>query len=689
MGIDSELPLDSSELRCLAEERLRSENEIVMPFLEQDESQRLIHELQVYQVELEMQNDELRQARDEKQSMEALLGTYSDLYDFVPVGYFVLDHAGIIRAVNLTGTGYLGVERSLLVNRRLDLFLSAESQPVFHDFLNKVFERNIKTTCEVVFLKERHSPLFVQIEAVVSESGDHCRAVIIDMTGRKLVEEAIRRGKTEWERTFDSVSDLIAIIDNQHRIQRVNIAMARRIGLKPKDCIGRNCYEVVHGLSEPPEFCPHMRTLRDGCEYSEEVHEVNLGGDFLISTNPLHDEKGMMIGSVQVVHDITERKKLQDELIKMQKLESLGVLAGGIAHDFNNILTGIIGNLSFANMQIDPTTGIAKRLNECEKAAMQASELTRQLLTFARGGDPVRKIFDPFGIIKQNAAFILRGSNVRCITELADDLWRLDADEGQFKQVLNNLLLNAAQSMPGGGKIMLRGANAVFQPGNSRQLSPGEYIRIDIEDHGCGIPRENLGKIFDPYFTTKQNGYGLGLASVYSIVKRHGGDIQVSSFVGVGSCFTIILPAVPSRVEELGTAAEAVAPARGGRILIMDDEEFIREIVSEILEFLGYDVESCADGREALERCRAASECRAPFDAVILDLTIPGGMGGKETAPLIREIDPAIVLIVSSGYSDDPVIANYRDYCFDGAIPKPFDAGTLGRELARLVSNSR
>jgi signal transduction histidine kinase/CheY-like chemotaxis protein len=386
----------------------------------------------------------------------------------------------------------------------------------------------------------------------------------------------------------------------------------------------------------------------------------------------------------QLCHEIAERKRAEDELLKAQKLESLGVFVGGVAHDFNNILTAILGNLSFARMQISPSHVIARHLEECEKATVRAGELTRQFLTFAKGGEPVKKLIDSASLIREATSFVLRGLNVRCVVEMADDLWCVEADSGQLSQALHNLLINAAQAMGDGGKVTVRAVNEMLEAGSPQMLPPGVYVKIIGEDQGCGIPPEILGRIFDPYFTTKSQGSGLGLASVYSIVKRHGGTVGVSSNVGMGSRFTMYLPASPGRSSKAAGAKKDFEPA-GGRILIMDDEEIIRVIATEILQFHGYEVEVCTDGREAVERFRRAWEKSTPFTSVILDLTVPGGMGGKEAAPLLREIDPDVVLLVSSGYSNDPVIADFRHYGFNGAISKPFDAGTLVEELGGLI----
>ena len=396
----------------------------------------------------------------------------------------------------------------------------------------------------------------------------------------------------------------------------------------------------------------------------------------------------LQISNEQLSNEIAERKRAEDELIKAQKLESLGVFAGGIAHDFNNILTSILANLSFARMQISPSHLIARRLEECEKATVRASELTQQLLTFARGGEPVKKLIDPVPIIKEAASFVLRGSTVRSRLDLPDGLWCVEADGGQFSQALHNLLINAAQAMPDGGEVTVRGENETLGTDNLHRLPAGPYLKITVEDSGCGIPEENLSRIFDPYYTTKSQGSGLGLASVYSIAKRHGGTVGISSKLGEGSIFDIHLPASPGN-QPAGVAVKEATELRGaGRILIMDDEDFIREIATEILQYMGYDAESCADGKEAVECFQKAREIDKPFACIILDLTVPGGMGGKEAAARLRELDPDAVLIVSSGYSNDPIIANYQNYGFNGAIRKPFDADTLARELAKLIPKS-
>jgi nitrogen-specific signal transduction histidine kinase/CheY-like chemotaxis protein len=372
------------------------------------------------------------------------------------------------------------------------------------------------------------------------------------------------------------------------------------------------------------------------------------------------------IKSVQaIVHDISEKKKYQDESIKAQKLESLGVLAGGIAHDFNNILTSILGNISLARMQLHESDKVEQRLAEAEKASIRAKDLTQQLLTFAKGGEPVKKIVKIDGLLKEAAAFAIHGSSVTCEFVLPENIWPVEADEGQLSQVVHNLVLNAVQAMPQGGRITLRAGNIAALPGGD------SFVKISVTDTGVGIPEQYLPRIFDPYFTTKQQGSGLGLATCHSIIHKHGGKIWAESAFGKGTTFCIELPTTATGDKEESKAPmEAIRGS--GRVLIMDDEEQVRLVAQAMLEDLGYTVECAKDGSEAVEVYRNGREDGTPFDVIIMDLTIPGGIGGKEAITELLRLDPNAKVVVSSGYSDDPVVANYKEYGFCAVLSKPY-----------------
>jgi PAS domain S-box-containing protein len=394
---------------------------------------------------------------------------------------------------------------------------------------------------------------------------------------------------------------------------------------------------------------------------------------------------------LDIYTDITERESLQNRLLNAQRLESLGVLAGGIAHDFNNILTGIMGNISMARMVLATPEKSARLLDNAEKATLRARELASQLLTFAKGGAPVKKTVSIRKIVQESLSLALRGTNVRGIIAIPACLHDIEADEGQISQVFNNIVINAVQAMPEGGKITVQAMNIAFAGENRLMLRSGDYVKLSFSDEGCGMAEDVLNKIFDPYFTTKPGGFGLGLASVHSIVSRHGGHIEARSKVGAGTTFTLFLPSTgttssASEICERFTPPELPA---GGLVLVMDDEEVIRDLAAEMLGHLGYEVMTCATGEEAVWKYRMAKEGNKPFLFVIMDLTIPGGMGGRECAKDILAFDPYARLIASSGYSNDPVMADFCDYGFCGSIAKPYTLEGLTRVLHHAVEREK
>jgi PAS domain S-box-containing protein len=394
-------------------------------------------------------------------------------------------------------------------------------------------------------------------------------------------------------------------------------------------------------------------------------------------------------------HDITEEKRLDTEnkrieaqMLNLAKLESLGVLAGGIAHDFNNILTSIMGNISFGQMLLEPEHKARTPLQKAVKASHRAAELASQLLTFSKGGQPIKRAFSVKSLAAESLSLVLRGTNVKGLLDIPDTV--IQADEGQISQAFNNLIINAVHAMPGGGTLVIKGEPLNPEEKKRLGLQGEEYIRLSFTDEGCGITEENLKKIFDPYFTTKSNGTGLGLASTHSIVMRHGGLILASSTVGKGSTFTVYLPSTLTTPAPAPSQAELVPAAScGGSVLVMDDEEMIRDLTSAMLTQLGYEVKTCADGGEAVSRYRAALEAGAPFSAVIMDLTIPGGMGGKEAAGMILALDPEARLIVSSGYSNDPVMAQYADFGFSATLLKPYTVSDIAQALASQLHRDK
>ena len=515
----------------------------------------------------------------------------------------------------------------------------------------------------------------------------------IDQSDQKNAEAALRESEKNLRALLELMPVGVSFTDGSGNIKYVNQNFIENFGYDPadiptvEDWFCRAYPDAAYRTEVTSRWNAHILEHRQhGTPIPPcEVHVTCKDGSLrhVIINTQLSQSRVVVIFT-----DITDQENRRSELIKNQKLESIGVLAGGIAHDFNNILTGILGNVSYARMWIAPEHKSAKPLHEAERASKRAAELAQQLLTFAKGGQPVTRAVSLGPLIEESVSLVLHGSNVKPSITIQKDLQAIEADEGQISQVCNNLVLNAVQAMPGGGTISIVAENMTLDDKNVLSIPAGNYVRIVISDQGCGIPQENLQNIFDPYFTTKAGGTGLGLASVHSIISKHGGHISVRSAVGRGTTFEVLLPAStgkPARHISTNTVA-GTSRTTETPVLVMDDEEMIRDLTSIILEELGYRVTTCADGQEAVDLYRAAFLAGIPFQAVIMDLTVPGGMGGKEAAGHVLEIDPAARLIVSSGYSNDPIVANYRDYGFCGVAIKPYTVNEIAGALDHLLS---
>jgi signal transduction histidine kinase/ActR/RegA family two-component response regulator len=397
----------------------------------------------------------------------------------------------------------------------------------------------------------------------------------------------------------------------------------------------------------------------------------------------------------QIRQQVERESKLQAELTRAGKLESLGLLAGGIAHDFNNLLTVLIGNMSLLRLDGNLSADSSRFLTQAEKAAARARDLTQQLLTFAKGGAPLRAAVSLPEVVREVAEFALRGAKVRCEFALRADLWPANVDKGQIGQVVQNIVLNAVQAMPEGGVLDIALGNHEVGAEFGGVLAPGRYVRLDFTDHGPGIAASDLARIFDPYFTTKQKGSGLGLATVHSIVKKHGGHVMAESEIGRGTTFRIWLPAAEPDVPLKSDTTPAVPPPAGdrserpARVLVLDDEQFIQDLAGSILRRYGYESIAVADGQAALTEYVRARDAGRPYDLVILDLTIPGGMGGRQTLEELRKIDPAVKAIVSSGYSNDLVLSDYQGHGFRGMISKPYDVADFAQTVERVLKGER
>ncbi|MGD0816470.1 MAG: ATP-binding protein [Verrucomicrobiota bacterium] len=555
---------DPAELRRRAELRLSGRQKKTCPNTTQADNERQIHELEVHQVELEMQNEELRDARE---AMEALLEKYTDLYDFAPVGYLNLDRQGVICEANLACASLLGMARSALMNRRFGHFIAAADLPAFDAFLQKTFSSKVRQGRDVTLKMEGRPPMEVEMEAIAFESGEACRVAVTD---------------------------------------------------------------------------------------------------------------------------ITERKRGEADRLILNKLESTGILAGGIAHDFNNLLTVILLNLELAQSLDLSDQKLARYLEEAMEACSSASSLTAQLVTFAKGGAPVRKAMLLSGLIQESVRPALSGSNVRCEFSLAEDLWMAEVDAGQIGQVIRGMVLNAREAMPRGGVVFVRAENVVLGDQEELSLPAGEYVQVSIADEGVGMAKDVLSKIFDPYFSTKQRGdqkgMGLGLTICHTVVQKHGGAIAVKSEMGVGTTFDIYLPAA----RKLSGAEKASAPPgvpRHGKVLVMDDEQALRKVLGLMLTGLGHEVDLAEDGQMAIDVYKKAKSLGRHFDVVILDLTVREGMGGQETIQALLKVDPAVKAVAMSGYIQDPVIQEPERHGFKCALAKPFNIETLQEILSRVMGS--
>jgi len=511
-----------------------------------------------------------------------------------------------------------------------------------------------------------------------------------DISERARSEQALRESEKRFRDLFENTSDLIQMVRPDGRLLYVNRAWHQTFGYTKDEVEGLSIFDLI--TPECQEHCleSFKKILsEEKINYINTVFQAKDGRRIIIEGNAICKfQDGRPVSTQCIFRDVTEKKKMEEELLKNQKLESIGIFAGGIAHDFNNLLTAILGNISLAKLYVNPQDKAYQRLVETEKASLQAKTLTQQLLTFAKGGAPIRKTTTVPELIKDSASFALIGSNVRCVYDMADDLWPIEVDAGQLSQVIQNLVLNAAQAMPQGGTVNVWARNTPIAPHNLLAIPPGRYVQIAVIDHGHGIPREHLSKIFDPYFTSKQTGTGLGLAIAYSVIKKHDGQITVDSEVGKGTTFTIYLEAAEEQPHAPTPEPETVV-ARKERLLIMDDEKMIREAAAEMLNYFGFETEMAADGNEALLLYQEAQEEGRPFAAVIMDLTIPGGMGGKETMERLLRIDPEVKAVVSSGYANDPIMANYRDYGFCGVVPKPYKIEEMSWTLAQVLRGSK
>jgi len=549
-------------------------------------------------------------------------------------------------------------------------------------------------------VRENQPAIWISESVTITRRGENefsLVGVAVDITPLRGAEEALAAEKERLAVTLRAMNECVITTDVTGMIQYMNPAAAGLTGWRAEEVQGQSVLEVCRlqdARSDQAVEVPVLRVSRGDTIADLPAHTLLLmrnGGRRQVEgcCAPIHAADSKVVGTVLVFRDVTEQQRLEQELVRATRLESVGVLAGGIAHDFNNILTAVMGNLALALLDIPDDNPAHLTLRSAEKAALRARDLTQQLLTFAKGGEPVRAAVQLEAIVREMAAFALHGSQVKAFYDMAPNLWPADADKGQIGRVVQNLVINAVQAMPHGGTLRIMARNDPQDGQSHPGLAPGDYIQIAITDTGEGIKQENLARIFDPYFTTKQTGTGLGLAAVYSIVKKHRGHIDVESQVGHGTTFRLWLPALREQLVKLDTRTPWDAPdLLTGRVLFMDDEQIIRDMATMLLKRFGLTVDCAEDGAEAVAKYQAALASRSRYDVVIMDLTVPGGMGGLAALGHLRKIDPSVRAVVSSGYSSDPVLANHRAHGFVAVIAKPYEVNELARILREVLNGA-
>lgn len=515
-----------------------------------------------------------------------------------------------------------------------------------------------------------------------------CGQIAVAIDDRRA-EEALRTSEEGFRLAFENATDAIFWADADTGIIANCNRAAEALLEKPKDEIIGQHHSTLHPAAKAEYYAGvfgrHAATNQAAEEEAEVVTKTG-------KTKPVHITASVtLVGGKRILQgifrDMTEHKQMEEEVWKTRKLEAIGLLAGGIAHDFNNILTGILGNITLAKLFARPEDPIYEKLTGAEKTAWRAKHLTQQLLTFAKGDTPVKEVADLRDLVSEAAGFALGGKRANCEYSLPEDLWAVDADRWQITQVISNLLTNAHDAMPE-GTIRVRAENVIVDASHPVGTLSGAYVRLSVTDQGPGIPKEHLSKVFDPYFTTKDKASGFGLSISYSLVKKHGGHIAIESEPGTGTTATIYLPASEQAAPKKAAKeeAKAAAIAKGLRVLVMDDEEIVRSVSEGFLAHLGCEAVLAKDGAEAVSLFQRAREGGKPFDVVILDLTVPEGMGAAEAVKKLLDLDPNVKAILSSGYSNDPLMVEFRKHGFRGTLTKPYEITQIEDVLRKVTT---
>ncbi|MHB8834445.1 MAG: PAS domain-containing hybrid sensor histidine kinase/response regulator [Candidatus Methylomirabilia bacterium] len=625
-------------------------------------------------------------------------------------GIVLIDHDGAIRYWNPAATTIFGYTAKEAVGRGPFTFLAApeKADALLADYRSwQATGANPMVGRRVVSRGRRKSgevfPIEIAMTAVARGDAFWACALLTDISERAEHEERL----SLFTAAVEGAAEGIFIVDLQGRVVYCNTAAAEQLGHTPSQVVGRN----IRQMYKNPAFLEAviLPSLFATARWSGEIPGTDSDGKPLLlwlTASLVRNPEGRPIAMIGLTRDLATQKKLEAQHVRTQKLESVGVLAGGLAHDFNNLLTIILGNLDLIRLFAGPNPDVAESLDHAAEAALRAGDLTRQLITFSKGGQPVKRVGNIARVLRETVLFAAAGSNIACDLAISEDLPPVDFDEGQIRQVIHNFVQNAREAMPGGGTLKVAAGVSLLAPGEIAALLAGRYLRLEFTDHGTGIAQENLDRIFDPYFSTKEmgtvKGRGLGLAVSYSIVLNHGGTITAVSVVGEGTTIAVYLPEAtraaedeeepdPAPATDETAASRELMPEeppeepRRGRVLIMDDEPLVLEMAGAAVRRLGYAATLSRSGAEAIVQYQIGLDSGKRFDAVILDLTVPGGLGGPETVARLRQIDPEVRAALSSGYTDHPAVTDWAGSGFAGFIAKPYSLKAFEDLLAKLV----
>ena len=635
-----------------------------------------------------------------KQSLLELQSQYSSLVDSAHEGIISADLHGTIVSWNPAAEAMFGYHQEEIIGRSILTLLEERYRDDYQKGLEDISygepsTHSIQQPLDLQGLRQSGEAFPLEISLTSWKMGldTHYGFILRDISDRKRLEQALVAEKNRLVTTLQSLDEGIITTDRDGRITFFNPLAEQITEWAQQDALSRPLQDIFRvtndvleqGMDAALPFSPTSSTLTAPEAPQHLITKNGIQRTISIRETPIRDHSSHLMGTVIVFHDITDQHRHQDEQQRISKLNSLGVLAGGLAHDFNNLLTTILGNVFVAKLRMVSQDPLASNLEQAEQACLRAKELTQQLLTFAKGGAPIKTSIALGDLLRKSAIFSLSGSSISCHFDIPNDLWPLEADPAQLRQVIQNITINARQAMTQGGHFSIRAENAglhTLAALPSSTLPIGNYVKISFEDQGSGIPDQELPNIFDPYFTTKSGASGLGLATAHSIVQQHHGHISVSSEIGRGTTFTVYLPSSLSSVE----ATPPVIPTGRGRILVMDDEQSIRRMVEDVLTQFGYKVTTAQDGQAAIDVYSEALTRGKPFDAILLDLTVPGGMGGKETIQHLKKLDPKVKAIVTSGYSDDPIMSDFQAFGFQDILVKPYKIVDLAKTLESICT---